>query len=160
RALEPASRIFSCRCNKPECEIRRLVSFRDHMAYLFNVLVECEGEGILVPFTALDGSVHTWRAVSYPVQMAAALGEVEVNTAYVDLSVSWMICGSAAEFDDAHSRVAEQYFAAAIIFNFLWNAYEAAIRVAAKTDFPNDKTAVRGRKLAALISRSGRTIPV
>jgi hypothetical protein len=130
------------------------------MAYLFNVLVECEGEGLLLPFTAPDGSVHTWHAVSYPLQMAAALEEVTVNTAYVDLSVSWMMCGSAADFDDAHSRIAEQYFAAAITFNFLWNAYEAAIRVAAKTDFANDKTAVRGRKLAALISRTGKQIPV
>ena len=160
QALEPAREVFSCKCNKPECEIRRLVSFRDHIAYLFNALVECEGEGLLLPFTAPDGSVHTWRAANYPIQMAAALEEVTVNTAYVDLSASWMMCGAAADFDDAHSLVAEQYFAAAITFNFLWNAYEAAIRVAAKTDFPNDTTAVRGRKLAALISRSGREIPV
>lgn len=130
------------------------------MAYLFNALVECEGEGLLLPFTAPDGSVHTWRAVNYAIQMAAALEEVTVDTAYVDVSMSWMMCGGAADFEDAHSRVAEQYFAAAITFNFLWNAYEAAIRVAAKTDYANDKTAVRGRKLAALISRNGGGIPV
>jgi hypothetical protein len=160
RALEPATEVFSCRCDKPECEMRRLVSFRDHMAYLFNALVECEGEGLLLPFTAPDGSVHTWREVNYPIQMAAALEEVTVDTAYVDVSMSWMMCGGAADFEDAHSRVAEQYFAAAITFNFLWSAYEAAIRVAARTDFANDKTAVRGRNLAALISQNGREIPV
>jgi hypothetical protein len=92
--------------------------------------------------------------------MAAALEDVSANTAYIDTSMSWMMCGAAADFDDAHSRVAAQYFAAAITFNFIWNAYEAAIRVAATTNFLSDKTAVRGRKLAALIYANGKDIPV
>jgi hypothetical protein len=159
-AVDAAKDVFSCRCQKPECEIGKLVSFRDHMAYLFNTLAECEQEMLLPAFSAPDGSVHTWQAVSYAIQMAAALEDVSANTAYVDTSVSWMMCGAAADFDDAHSCVAAQYFAAAITFNFIWNAYEAAIRVAATTNFLSDKTAVRGRKLAALIYANGEDIPV
>ncbi len=159
-AITPATDVFTCRCNRPECVIRKLVSFRDHMAYLFNALVESEQEGLLPSFSAHDGSVHTWRAVSYSIQMAAGLDDVKVDTSYVDTSMSWMMCGSDADFDDAHSRLAAQYFAAAITFNFIWSAYEAAIRVAAKDEFENDKTAIRGRKLAALISGRGIQIPL
>jgi len=159
-AVDAANDVFSCRCRKAECEIGKLVSFRDHLAYLFNALAECEQEMLLPAFSAQDGSVHTWHAVGYAIQMAAALEDVSANTAYIDTSMSWMMCGAAADFDDAHSRVAAQYFAAAITFNFIWNAYEAAIRVAATTNFLSDKTAVRGRKLAALIYANGKDIPV
>lgn len=130
------------------------------MAYLHNALAECEQVGLLTAFSAPDGSTHTWHAVSYAIQMAAALDDVSANTAYVDTATSWMMCGAAADYDDAHSCVAAQYFAAAITFNFIWNAYEAAIRVAATTNFPHDKTAVRGAKLAALLHAKGRDIPV
>jgi hypothetical protein len=159
-AVDPAKDVFSCRCQKPECVLGKLVSFRDHMAYLCNALAECEQVGLLPAFSAPDGSAHTWHAVSYAIRMAAALEDVSANTAYVDTATSWMVCGAAADFDDAHSWVAAQYFAAAITFKFIWNAYEAAIRVAATNNFLSDKTAVRGRKLAALIYANGKDIPV
>lgn len=83
----------------------------------------------------------------YGLQMAASLDDLFADPSYVSDDEAALRCGSAWARDEEDRRLASKYAAALIIFNFAWNAYEAAIEISAGDSLAKDKTPVRGRKL-------------
>ncbi|WP_213775701.1 hypothetical protein [Bradyrhizobium sp. dw_78] len=158
KAIDPAtelSALFACKCGKPMCRWRALRPFRDHIKRLFQAIsVKHERERL----SSGDPEV-TWDATLFSLQMAASLEDASANTAYVDDSDAIVYCDAAWEFEVLSSEIAAKYVAGLSIFNFLWSAYENAVKAAAGTQFPRDKTAVRGRKLAEGSPRSEDDFP-
>ena len=68
--------------------------------------------------------------------MAASLDDVFVDPAYLDDSEAGFWCSSAWESDEDDREAGSKYVAALIMFNFVWNAYEAAIRDICRQSFP------------------------
>lgn len=143
-AIDPATEIFTCHCTKPDCQVRALSPFREHIARLFRAIVACDMHG---SFVQAEGSQRSWLAVTYSLQMAAGLTDAFADTSYVDDSDSVVWCGSAADAEVLHCEIAAKYMAGLVGFNFLWSAYEGAITVAGDGKYSRDTTAVRGRKL-------------
>jgi hypothetical protein len=79
--------------------------------------------------------------------MAASIEDLAADTSYVDLRGSYLMCRPAQEYEDRHSALASRYAAALVVFNFLWAAYEGAIKVGAANFMPTQSTAFRGREL-------------
>lgn len=159
-AIDAAVQAFACRCGRRECEVSRLAPFRDHVAGLYRSIALCHEAGLLPSYTAADKTESSWSAVTYALQMAASLNDVSVDTAFVDPMDSWSWCEPVADFENAHSEMAARYFAGAITFNFIWGAYESAIRVTARDRWARAATAVRGAKLAALLATQAEAIPI
>jgi hypothetical protein len=59
--------------------------------------------------------------------MAASIGDIEADTAYVDDTQSALYCESVAAYDAAKTETARQYVAGLTVFTFIWAAYEAAV---------------------------------
>lgn len=156
QAMTPARVASQCSCGKPDCVFRSgyLAPFRDHLARLHHVLVFAHSPGQLP-----DSSEHSWSAVTYHLQMAASLESLEADTGYVDLIGSTLMCSAAARYEDEHSRLASQYTAALVIFNFVWAAYEAAIKVGAAGFLAKEHTPFRGRALMARDEAAAREVP-
>lgn len=154
-AMQPALRAFKCRCGRPRCVFRPgyLVPFRTHLANLHHVLADAHYSGGL-----RDGTDHGWAGVTYQLKMAASIEDLTADTGYVDLSGSTLMCRPAAEYEDRHSLLASRYAAALIVFNFIWAAYEAAVKVGAGSFRPKDTTAFRGRELMALHGVLGKEL--
>lgn len=145
-AIDPAIDIFTCHCKKPDCQIRNLSPFREHIARLFRTVSACDVHG---RFSQVSDCQHSWAAVIYSLQMAASLTDAFADTSYVDDTDSIVWCGSVARAEDLHSEIAAKYMAGLVSFNFLWSAYEGAVTVAANGRHPRDTTAIRGRRLLA-----------
>lgn len=156
KSMAPVQLASTCTCTKPDCAFRPgyLARFRDHIARLHHVLAYAHGPGQLEDF---DG--QSWSAVTYQLQMAASIEDVEADMGYVDLRGSAGYCEPAADHDVRHSRLASQYASALVIFNFVWAAYEAAIKVGAVDFLPKEHTAFRGRELMALHETTASSLP-
>lgn len=144
RATDPANHYVRCGCGKPECWTKQLVPLREHVVSLFRAILSC---GFEEQFESFSRSDDAWPGVTYALQMAASLDDVFVDPAYVDDSEAGLWCSSAWESDEDDREAASKYVAALIMFNFVWNAYEAAIEISAGGLFPKDKLPVRGRRL-------------
>jgi hypothetical protein len=57
------------------------------------------------------------------------------------------MCGSAVDFDEAHSEVAAKYLAGVIVFNLVWGAYEWAIEIVSGPAARKRGKGARGRDL-------------
>jgi hypothetical protein len=134
----------TCACGAPDCVFRpgHLVPLRDHIARLYHTIGLANYERCLQ-----DCSDHSWLAVTYHLQMAGSIEDLTADTGYVDLTSSIMMCRPAREYEARHSALASTYTAALAIFNFLWVAYEGAIKAGASTFLPRASTTIRGREL-------------
>lgn len=155
-SMEPVRYATTCTCNDPECVFRPgyLAAFRDHLARLHHVLAYAHHYGRLE-----DSVAESWSAVTYHLQMAASIEDVRADAGYVDLRGTSLYCEPAAGYDAEHSDLASRYASALIIFNFVWSAYEAAIKVAAPDVQPRQRTAYRGRELLALHEATAARLP-
>jgi hypothetical protein len=144
RATDPANHYVRCGCGKSDCWTQQLVPIRDHIVALFRAILSC---GFEEQFEDFNRSDDAWPGVTYALQMAASLDDVFVDPAYVDDSEAGLWCSSAWESDEDDREAGSKYVAALITFNFVWNAYEAAIEISAGRLFPKDKMPVRGRRL-------------
>lgn len=125
-ALSPADQAFQCGCGKPDCWLGRVRPLREHLAEVYRIANLCIHEDI-VSFAA-SNTESSWDGVAYHIQMAASLDGVKADTAYTDDSESYLYCDSVDDFENAHSESASKYMAALIVFNFLWSAYELAVK--------------------------------
>lgn len=156
RVFSAAHFASSCNCGKPKCLFRPgyLVGFRDHVLRLHQVLVQAQFQDGL-----LGTGARGWNAVTYQLQMAASISDVVADTSVVNPTASYMLCEPAADYEDRHSRLASSYAAGLIVFNFLWAAYEAAIKAGADEDFhPKQHTAFRGRELMRICEVDARQL--
>jgi hypothetical protein len=108
---------------KPECSRNRLLPFREHIATLYRLLRDCIFDAFADP--------HLREGVLFPLLLAASISDVEADTGYVEDPLVFALCEPTTDYVGAHSEMASKYVAAASIFNFLWNAYEAAVAVTA-----------------------------
>lgn len=143
-AIDPAKRLFDCKCGKPECEVRRFRPLRDHIAALFRAVVCCGMEELLPSYHRADDH---WPGVTYSLTMAASIEDVFADPSFVHDSSASQYCGIAWDRDEEDRESASKYIAALTIFNFVWLAYEAAIEEVADGRFSSDRTPVRGRKI-------------
>ncbi|PZW38958.1 hypothetical protein C8P66_13242 [Humitalea rosea] len=144
RAIDPADRYVHCSCGKPDCWTEQIVPLREHMVALFRAIVVCDFEG---QFGIRGQAEETWPGVIYALQMAASVEDVFADPSHVDDSEAGLWCSAAWEHDEEDREAASKYAAALIIFNFVWNAYEAATEISAGTLFSVDKVPVRARQL-------------
>lgn len=156
KSMTPVRLASHCSCGKPNCVFRPgyLAPFRDHIARLHHVFAYSHAAGQLE-----DYEEQSWSAVTYQLQMAASIEDVEADTGYVDLRGSSAYCEPVADYDAEHSRLASQYASALIIFNFVWAGYEAAIKVGVADFLPKEHSAFRGRELMALHETIASSLP-
>jgi hypothetical protein len=145
-AIDPADRYVGCKCEQADCWTKELLPLRQHMAVLYRAINAC---GYAEQFEGYDRGDFAWPGVTDAIQMAASIDDVFTDPAYIDDSDAFLYCESVADFDAREREYAAKYTAAMIIFNFVWNAYEAAIEISAGNAFPKDKTPVRARRLFA-----------
>jgi hypothetical protein len=120
-ATDPAEEALTCSCGRPDCLRARLLPFRAHIAELHRVIVRMHAEELATWEPA------RWTSTLYALRMAASIDDVEANTGYVEEPMMFAMCEPAIEFEMGRSEVASKYVAAATIFNFLWQAYEAIV---------------------------------
>ncbi len=99
----------------------RLVDARDHTARLLRLIVRDVG----IRESPLGD--RSWDAVATPLQFAASIFEVKVDTSFVDDTGSVLYCSSAADFDDAQSQLNSVYVEEVTKFVWVWMALEKAI---------------------------------
>lgn len=155
-ALDPAIEIFTCRCRAPDCQVRALRSFREHIARLYRAIHLCDVHALFDP---APSTAEGWAAVTYPLQMAASLTDAFADTSYVDDSDTALWCEAVANAEELHSEIAAKYIAGLVSFNFLWSAYEASISVAGRGKYPRDSTTVRARKLLLEFADLSSSVP-
>lgn len=143
-AIDPAKKLFDCDCGKPECQIAPLRPFREHIGVLLRAIVSCGMEELLPGY---DRGDEPWPGVIYPLQMAASIEDVFADPSFVDDTDSGLWCSSAWDREEEDRQEASKYVAALTIFNFVWLAYEAAVREVAGSRHARDKVPVKGRKL-------------
>jgi hypothetical protein len=127
RALDPVWR------HKPE-HVDGMIPLREHMTRL------C----LLADELSHWGSSGDWHGVSENLHLAASLNDLSADT---DIDGTSMWCGSAAEFEDANSEVAEKHLAGVIIFSLVWAAYELAVEIASEPFGMKQPKGARGREL-------------
>jgi hypothetical protein len=155
-AIDQADRYVGCNCGQPDCWTKEQLALREHMASLYRAIVAC---GYAEQFEGYDRGDFAWPGVIDALQMAASIDDVFTDPSYVDDSEAWLYCESVADFDAREREYAAKYAAAIITFNFVWNAYEAAIEISAGEAFNKDKTPVRARRLFAAEPDLGRAMP-
>lgn len=143
-AIDPAVQLFTCSCGKPECQIAPLRPLRDHMGLLLRAIVSAGQEELLPDYERGD---EPWPGVIYPLQMAASIEDVFADPSVTDDSQAGLMCSSAWDSDEEDREEASKYVAGLTIFNFVWMAFEAAIKEAAGSRHSRDKPAVRARKI-------------
>jgi hypothetical protein len=141
-AIDPADQAIRCTCGKPDCPRARLLPFRQHIAELHCVLSQIFQEEV----AALD-----WDGVLYGLRMAASIEDVVADIGYVEDPMVYALCEVTIDYDNAQSEMASKYVAGATIFNFLWQAYEAAVASTAPSELPKllkeARLGERGRRL-------------
>lgn len=121
-AIDPAEISIVCTCGRAECHRARLLPFREHIAELYRVILklhEDEVGWLLRPSSS--------ESVLYALRMAASIEDVEADTGYVEDPMMFALCEPAIDYERGQSEMASKYVAAASIFNFIWQAYEAAV---------------------------------
>ena len=86
------------------------VPLRQHAARLAEVLV-------------LRESPSRWFGVCDWLTVAAAVGDVELNTARYNSSYGW--CSSADQYDDAREELLRRFVGDYSVFSFIWGALES-----------------------------------
>jgi len=124
-AIDPADRAIRCTCGRPDCSRARLRPFREHVAELYRVLADIFQE-----------ETADWDGVLYGLRMAASIEDVVADVGYVEDPMTYALCEITIDHDDAESEMASKYVAGATIFNFLWQAYEAAVASTAPLELP------------------------
>jgi hypothetical protein len=139
-AIDPADRAIRCTCGKPDCPRARLRPFREHIAELYRVLADI-----------FQDQIADWNGVLYGLRMAASIEDVVADTGYVEDPMTYALCETTIDYDDAESEIASKYVAGATIFNFLWQAYEAAVACTAPLELSKllkeARLGERGRRL-------------
>ncbi|MGO3933693.1 hypothetical protein NP284_35925 [Rhodopseudomonas pseudopalustris] len=111
-----------------------MIPLRDHLMRLCGVAEEL----------TMRGGSEDWRAVSESLHLAAALKDLSADT---DVNGDSLMCGTAADFDAAHSEVAAKYLAGVVVFNLVWGAYEWAVEIASRPLALKQPRGARGRDL-------------
>ncbi|MCD2180312.1 hypothetical protein [Rhizobium sp. C1] len=93
-----------------------------------------------------DDTQFPWPGVTFPLQMAASIEDVFADPSYIDESDAGLYCGTAWDRDEEDRDAASEYVAALTIFNFVWMAYEDAIRQSNILAFSREKLPVQARK--------------
>ena len=102
-------------------EDARLVDARDHTARLWRLIVRD------VDISECPLGELRWDAVATPLQFAASIFAIKVDTSFVDDTGSALYCGTAADFDDAQSQLISVYVEEVTKFVWIWMALETAI---------------------------------
>ena len=155
-AIDPAVELFTCPCGKPECQIAPLRPLRDHIGLLLRAIVSAGQEELLPNYGRGD---EPWPGVIYPLQMAASIEDVFADPSFTDDSQAGLMCNSAWDSDEEDREEASKYVAGLTIFNFIWMAFEAAIKETAESRYGRDKPAVRARKIFGDEAKSIDHIP-
>lgn len=142
-AIDPGTKLFTCNCGKPNCNTKSFRPFRDHIAELVRAIFSAGHEGQL---PGVEQAYEAWPGVCYPLQMAASIEDVFADPSIIDDSESWAWCSPAWESDEEHREQASKYVAGLTIFNFVWMAYEDAIRESHISQYRKDKLPVQARK--------------
>jgi hypothetical protein len=83
--------------------------------------------------------------------MAASIEDVTADIGYVEDPMVYALCEPTIDYDNAESEMASKYVAGATVFNFLWQAYEAAVASTVPSEFPKllkeARLGERGRRL-------------
>lgn len=123
KAIDPMAYAFRCTCGKPSCNRARLLPFRDHVAALYRTLSR-------FAHNLTESCRHeAWGKVLLSLQLAASIDDVYADTGYVEDIMVFALCEPTIPYENARSEMASKYVAAASIFNFLWNSYEAAVSI-------------------------------
>ncbi len=144
-AIDPSERADKCTCGKQNCPRNRLLPFREHAASLYRLLRDRLLDDLVI------SNPHSWESVLFPLQIAASISDVDADTRYVEDPMVFALCEPAVDYDDARGEMASKYVAAASIFSFLWNAYEAAVAATAPKELrglaKDGRLGERGRRL-------------
>ncbi len=144
-AIDPADVAIVCTCGRKGCHRAQLLDFREHIAELYRVLLRLNEQE-----AAIDDQ-SGWASVLYGLRMAASIEDVEANTGYVEDPMVFALCEPTIDYENAQSEMASKYVAAATIFNFLWQAYEAIVFLTAPTELrrlaKEQRLGERGRRL-------------
>jgi hypothetical protein len=144
-ATDPADAAIKCTCSRDECHRRRLLPFRQHVVEVYRVILRLHEREICAV------GAHQWASTLYALRMAASIEDVDANTGIVEDPMTFALCEVAIDYDDAQSEIASKYVAAATIFNFLWQAYEAAVAQVAPDELmrliKEQRFGERGRRL-------------
>jgi hypothetical protein len=144
-AIDPAEHAVVCTCGRDGCHRARLLPFREHIAELYRVIRDIHEEEIAV----CDPS--RWESVLYGLRMAASIDDVEADTGYVEDPMVFTLCEPTIDYEYGQSEMASKYVAAATIFNFLWQAYEATVSETASDELKRlikeQRFGERGRRL-------------
>lgn len=117
--------------------------FREHIANLIHGIFSAGHFGLI---DGCDDTQYPWPGVTFPLQMAASIEDVFADPSYIDESDAGLYCESAWDRDEEDRDAASEYVAALTIFNFVWMAYEDAIRQSSILDFKREKLPVQARK--------------
>jgi hypothetical protein len=115
-------------------ETHGMVPLRDHMMRLCGVAEEFSNRGYSDDLRAVAESLH----------LAASIRDLSADT---DVHGDSLWCGDGADFDQAHSELAEKYLGGVIIFNLVWSAYEWAVDIAGRPLASKHAKGARGRDL-------------
>ncbi len=129
-ALDP---IWQTEFYRP-CE---MIPLRDHMRRVYYA-----AEGLLD--LGHSSEWIQWQVASNYLFLAASLNDLSADT---DIDGSSMWCNPAAEFEYSHSETVEKHLAGFIVFNMVWTAYEATVKVASLPYGMNEPAGARGKKL-------------
>lgn len=100
-----------------------LVDVCEHTARLWRVIAR----DIDVPESPLVN--RNWDAVCTPLQFAASISGISADTSYVDDTDSVLYCSSAADYDDAQSKLISVYVEELTKFVWVWMALEMTIDI-------------------------------
>lgn len=113
---------------------RSLVSLWVHALRLLRILADL----------AYQGQSDKWEAVYIHLHSAVSIESIGVNS---DIHGDVSYCRSAAEHDDAMSRVKSHFRGGALVFQCVWNAFENAGKALSKKENSASTQAIR-HKLA------------
>lgn len=120
-AIDPAKVAVVCTCEREGCYRARLLPFREHVAELYRVILKVHADEVGW------GSPSSYESVLYALRMAASIEDIEADTGYVEDPIVFALCEPTIDYERGQSEMASKYVAAASIFNFIWQAYEAAV---------------------------------
>ena len=129
---EPLAMLWSSRIRLSKN--RSLDSLWAHTLRLLRILADLD----------CQGNSNKWEAVYIHLHSAASIERIGVNS---DIHGDGLYCNTAAEHDDAMSRVKSHFLAGALVFQCAWNAFENAGKALSKKENAASTQAIR-HKLA------------
>ena len=82
--------------------------------------------------------------------------DVEADTGFVVDTMVFALCEVTIDYENGQSEMASKYVAAATIFNFLWQAYEAAVSRTAPDELRRLAKEWRSGSAGAACSKRGQ----